>query len=223
VLPRISVRRSSNCDRGSMLKYRLRFLIRFMVWIAWWGVLGSDSQIRASMDVLRARVEGFKRLLEGLEPHVLPCTPTRRWVVGGHGSKHWYWYVVCKDGGVGRSVYVGSRPPRGIRKSEYNRALRLAARLSEMLEALERGLEEMERLEAELLEKAKTGGAGGGGAAARVEYVCSGCGGTVLAVDLGGLGGGDLMTTWEVVRGLGGACPRCGRILAGGPLKVEVA
>jgi DNA-directed RNA polymerase subunit RPC12/RpoP len=205
-----------------MLKYKLRFLTRFVAWRVWWCGLSSDSQV---IGVLRARVEGFRRFLEGLEPHVLPCTPTRRWVVGGHGSKHWYWYVVCKDGGVGRSVYVGPRPPRGIRKSEYNRALRLAARLSEMLEALERGLEEMARLEAELVEKAKAGGAGAGrgGAAARVEYVCSGCGGTVLAVDLGDLDRRGLMTTWEAVRELGGVCPRCGRILAGEPLKVEVA
>jgi DNA-directed RNA polymerase subunit RPC12/RpoP len=208
-----------------MLKYKFRFLTRFMFWRVWWGVLSSDSQIKASIGVLRVRVEGFKRFLEGLEPHVLPCTPTRRWVVGEHGSKHRYWYMVCKDGGVGRSVYVGPRPPRGIRKSEYRRALRLAGRLSEMLEALERGLEEMARLEAELLEKVKTGdvGARRGGAAVRVEYVCSGCGGAILAVDLGNLNNRGLMTTWEVAREIGGACPRCGRILAGEPLKVEVA
>jgi len=180
--------------------------------------LGSDSQARASLEVLRARVEGFRRFLEGLEPHVLPCTPTRRRVRGGSGSLYWYWYMVCRDGGAGRSVYVGSRPPRGIRRSEYSRALRLAGRLSGLLDALERGLEELERLEAELSEKA---GRASGGGAVRVEYACSGCGATVMVVDAGGLDSGGLMATREAVRELGGVCPRCGRILSEEPLRAE--
>jgi len=182
--------------------------------------LGLDPQVRASLEVLRARVGGFRRFLEGLEPLVLPCTPTRRWVRGGNGSPYWYWYMVCKDGGVGRSVYVGSRPPRGIRRSDYSRALRLAERLSGLLEALERGLEEVERLEAELSEKARLASEGGGGAV-RVEYACSGCGATIMVVDVGDLANGGLMATREAVRELGGVCPRCGRILSEEPLRAE--
>jgi DNA-directed RNA polymerase subunit RPC12/RpoP len=127
--------------------------------------------------------------------------------------------MVCKDGGVGRSVYVGSRPPRGIRRSDYGRALRLAGRLSGLLDALERGLEEMERLEAELSEKARL--ASGGGGAVRVEYACSGCGATIMVVDAGDLASGGLMATREAVRELGGVCPRCGRILSEEPLRAE--
>lgn len=177
--------------------------------------MGSDSQVRASLEALRARVEGFRRFLEGLEPLVLPCTPTRRWVRGGNGSPYWYWYMVCKDGeGGGRSVYVGSQSPRGIRRSEYNRALGLAGRLSGLLDELERGLEEVERLEAELSEKARLASEGGGGAV-RVEYACSGCGAIIMVVE------GGLMVTREAVRELGGVCPRCGRILSEEPLRAE--
>jgi DNA-directed RNA polymerase subunit RPC12/RpoP len=140
-------------------------------------------------------------------------------VRGGNGSSYWYWYMMCRDGGAGRSVYVGSRPPRGIRRSEYSRALRLAERLSGLLDELERGLEEMERLEAGLSEKA--GQASGGGGAVRVEYACSGCGATVMVVDAGGLGNGGLVATREAVRELGGVCPRCGRILSEEPLRAE--
>lgn len=182
--------------------------------------MGSDSQVKASLEALRARVEGFRRFLEGLEPLVLPCTPTRRRVRGGNGSLYWYWYMVCKDGGRGRSVYVGSRPPRGIRRSEYSRALRLAGRLSGLLDELERGLEEMERLEAELSEKARLA-SGGGGGAVRVEYACSGCGATIMVVDVGDLSNGGLVATREAVRELGGVCPRCGRALSEEPLRAE--
>ncbi len=183
--------------------------------------MGSDPRVKASLEALRARVEGFRRFLEGLEPLVLPCTPTRRRVRGGNGSPYWYWYMVCKDGGVGRSVYAGSRPPRGIRRSEYSRALRLAGRLSGLLDELERVLEEVERLEAELSEKARLASGGGGGGAVRVEYACSGCGATVMVVDAGDLSNGGLMATRDAVRELGGVCPRCGRILSEEPLRAE--